>query len=224
MPVHQAIENVFLMFYPIFTQPFESVTIVLKDGPNTRSLRHDTDASRYGEPLVLRGAVHELAATISYAVYHGTLGREHRPRERYSVQPSPGGSLSELISPRRGTSVERRIERADPPKARRIAIAWDYRRPSDPKHVPLAGVRHGVSSPFPQLGFTEQDAAASRTESYYMVSKDRLVAEMGIVSNNGWALSSPGELEALHRSLVPRHDRYKCFSFGIGTEHYELSN
>jgi hypothetical protein len=36
-----AITNIFLMFYPVFAQPFNSVTVVFKDTPDSRSFQYD---------------------------------------------------------------------------------------------------------------------------------------------------------------------------------------
>jgi hypothetical protein len=44
MQLHDALENILMLFYPIFEQLFAAVIIVLKDGADTHSLRHDLTA------------------------------------------------------------------------------------------------------------------------------------------------------------------------------------
>jgi hypothetical protein len=44
MHLREALRNIFIMFYPVFEQSFAVVSIILKDGPDTHSIRHDLTA------------------------------------------------------------------------------------------------------------------------------------------------------------------------------------
>ena len=213
MPVYNAIPHVLLIFYPLFTMPFNSDTIVIKDGPHMRSLCHDIEK---GYPALM-GVIDMFGAIITGAVYHRTSILTHGPGDRQSVRSS--WILSELISPL-CWGTDRHWE--EPPKARRIAFGWDFRQQPSPKYGVLTGASHDASKPDPYHNYTEEQAAASRTVLYTLASKDRLVGGTGLMSSNGWALSSPGELGALRWSRVRGEYRDKCFSFCIGLEHYRL--
>lgn len=216
MVLIKATSSIFLMFHPIFVQPFDIVSIVITDGPDTYSIRHNLNLHRNGH-FHLQQPLDWLSATIKDAAYHDRRDLEICRRDCYSVEPSPNGLLSELVT-QRHLSNSPPNTRTQLLKTKRITIAWDCRRSTHATGIPLYGHRYDTGHSYLGNSFGVPNMLTSYSGFYHLVSENKLVGETGIFSENGWRLAEPSELEALARSPRLLGPRPNCWAGGIGRD------
>jgi hypothetical protein len=216
MQLHDALENILMLFYPIFEQLLAAVIIVLKDGADTHSLCHDLTAGGV-KNVDLKWLIGRLLGTIRGAAYRNPPSRRPTLTEHHSVRSSGDELLSQLVSVSRYNFPEPDVD-IDLAKTARIAIAWDFRPSSDTTITSLAGTRHSLIGADATKKLSKQEATASRTDIYQITSDDQLVGETGLVSSNGWLFNGKAESDALHWPWKRDMPLENCFSDGIGQE------
>lgn len=134
--------NVFLMFYPLFRLPFDSVTIMFKNTPGFIGLQALNVGNFLDESLGI-WALEELTAFINHSVYYVSRHQENfwRPLHRHPVRASPGGLLGAVSFLQRGDFCGNTNFRSRLPKTKRIAIGYDAPAPEDQGNaVQLTGI------------------------------------------------------------------------------------
>jgi hypothetical protein len=216
---HKLAMHIFLMFYPLFLLPHNSVTIVLKEIPGFISPRGSAaKACKVLDASLGIWALVEQGAFINHSVYHVSQGYDEdfwQPVHRSSVRATPGGLSRTVIalSPKWYQYTDGTMVRADLPKARRIAIGYHARAPGDQgKEVQPTGICCGT--------MLSSDASGPEpyTKYYHMKSADSRVGEHGFVNDNGRALSGPTELENRIPMGRNRHHESRCSSDGFALQ------
>lgn len=219
----EAISNIFLMFHPLFCQAYDSITVVIKDTPGSRSLRINLDLleDSFMDCYAMQ-TMHQLADTTTHSTFHTDRyfqrRYDHVRRYRRTVDAPDGDLLANLVSPppRRVRPNMYSYERAPQLQTNRIAIAYDFRPTVNAAaDVKLTGELYKLTYS-PSRIFLPAVVAASSSAFYEMTSGDSLVGEMGLRTGNGWALSHVLELEALMCIWRDCTVRSPCRSEGIG--------